>query len=33
VAAMDAYRRRPVVSRLLRRKPEPHADLLEDTSK
>lgn len=33
VAEMDAYRRRPVVSRLVHRKPEPHPDLLEDTSK
>jgi hypothetical protein len=33
VAEMDAYRRGSVVSRLLRRKPQPHPDLLEDTSK
>jgi hypothetical protein len=33
VAEMVAYRRRPVVSRLLHRQVGPHPDMLEDTSK
>jgi hypothetical protein len=29
---IDAYNRRPLASRLLRRKPEVHQDMLEDTT-